>query len=227
MQKKPHYHGHRERLRDRFNKVGYLGLHDYELLEMMLYLAIPRGDVKPIAKDLLNEFKTLEGVFHADDKLLQEIEGVGPSTVHALKVVLALHQRILQINIQKGNILSNFSKVLDYCYTHMAFERVEEIRILYLDAKMRLIKDEVHQQGTVDTSMLYIPEVAKRALDLGSLGIILIHNHPSDHVDPSQKDLQITELLEKALTPLNITLHDHIIIGKNKYFSFKQNKLIL
>ncbi|CAO5678324.1 MAG: hypothetical protein HEEMFOPI_00332 [Holosporales bacterium] len=226
MQKKPHYHGHRERLRERFNKVGYLGLHDYELLEMMLCLAIPRGDVKPIAKDLLSEFKTLEGVFHADSKRLEEIDGVGPSTVHALKVVLALHQRILQINIQKGNMLSNFSKVLDYCYTHMAFERVEEIRILYLDAKMTLLKDDIHQRGTVDASMIYVPEVAKRALDLGSVGLILIHNHPSDHVDPSKNDISITHLLQNALEPLNITLHDHIIIGKNKYFSFKQNDLI-
>ena len=222
--KKPHYHGHRERLRQRFDKVGYLGMHDYEILELLLCLSIPRGDVKPIAKDLLYRFKTLEAVFHADDNLLLEINGVGKQTVHLLKIMLATHQRLTQISLHKPNILSNFSKILDYCYTHVGFERIEEVRVLFLDAKMNLILDEVHQKGTVDEAAFYIPEVIKRALDVGSTGLILIHNHPSGDPKPSFEDKKLTLDLLRACKPLNIDIHDHIIIGKDQYYSFHQNK---
>lgn len=221
--KTPHYLGHRQRLRERFEKVGYLGMHDYEILELLLCLCIPRGDVKPIAKDLLSRFKNLETVFHSDPKLLIEIKGVGPQTVHFLKIILATHQRLTQMSMHQPNILSNFSKVLDYCYTHMSFERIEEVRILYLNIKMNLIKDEVHQKGTVSESAFYIPEIIKRALDLGSSGIIVIHNHPSGDPKPSQSDFMMTLELSKATNLLNIKLHDHIIIGKNDYYSFNQN----
>lgn len=221
--KTPHYLGHRQRLRERFEKVGYLGMHDYEILELLLCLCIPRGDVKPIAKDLLSRFKNLETVFHSDPKLLIEIKGVGPQTVHFLKIMLATHQRLTQMSMHQPNILSNFSKVLDYCYTHMSFERIEEVRILYLNIKMNLIKDEVHQKGTVSESAFYIPEIIKRALDLGSSGIIVIHNHPSGDPKPSQSDFMMTLELSKATNLLNIKLHDHIIIGKNDYYSFNQN----
>jgi DNA repair protein RadC len=221
--KKPHYFGHRQRLRERFEKVGYLGMHDYEILELLLCLCIPRGDVKPIAKDLLNRFKNLETVFHADHKHLLEIEGVGPQTVHFLKIMLATHQRLTQITMHQPNILSNFSKVLDYCYTHMSFERVEEVRILYLNAKMSLIKDEVHQKGTVSESAFYIPEIIKRTLDLGSSGIVVIHNHPSGDPKPSLSNIKMTMDLAKAVQLLNIKLHDHIIIGKSDYYSFNQH----
>lgn len=221
--KQPHYFGHRKRLRERFEKVGYLGMHDYEILELLLCLSIPRGDVKPIAKDLLQRFKNLETVFHSDPKHLIEIKGVGPQTVYFLKIMLATHQRLTQMTIQQPNILSNFSKVIDYCYTHMSFERIEEVRILYLNAKMSLIKDEIHQKGTVSETAFYIPEIIKRALDLGSSGIIIIHNHPSGDPKPSQSDVTMTSELSKAVNLLKIKLHDHIIIGKNDYYSFNQN----
>jgi DNA repair protein RadC len=226
MNKKPHYLGHRERLKERFQKVGYLGMHDYELLEMVLCLAIPRGDVKPIAKELLMRFKTLEGVFHADPLLLAEIKGIGPSSIHTLKIILSIHQRMLQMKLHKKHLLTNFEQVLDYCYTHMAFERIEEIRILFLDAKMNLMKDEVHQRGSVTSSTLYVQEIIKKALDLGSTGMILIHNHPSDDTTPSDSDKNLTNFLSLTAKPLNITLHDHIIIGKNGYFSFRQENLL-
>lgn len=188
---KPHYLGHRERLRSRFDKVGYLGMHDYEILELLLCLCIPRGDVKPIAKDLLKEFKNLESVFHADEKLLLNVHGVGKQTVHLLKIMLATHQRLTQISMYKPNILSNLPDILNYCYTHMSFERVEEIRILFLNTKMGLIRDEVHQKGTVDQSAFYSNEIIKRALDLGSTGIVIIHNHPSGDATPSIQDKKL------------------------------------
>lgn len=223
---KPHYYGHRERLRERFKKVGYIGFHDYELLELFLCLCIPRGDVKPIAKDLLTRFKTLEHVLHADDNLLKEIKGVGDSTVMGLKVMLSMHQRLNQMNLQHRNILNSFSEVLRYCYTHMAFERTEEVRILYLDHRMGLILDDVHQKGTIDRVGIYVNEIIKKALDVGAKGMLMVHNHPSGSPEPSAYDEIITESLENALKSLNLILHDHIIIGREGFYSFNKKKIL-
>lgn len=221
---KPHYIGHRERLRERFKKVGYHGFHDYELLELFLCLCIPRGDVKPIAKDLLQRFKTLENVLHADDALLKDVKGVGDSTILNLKIMLAMHQRINQMKLHKRDVLSSLSEVLKYCYTHMAFERTEEVRILFLDNRMGLIHDHVHQKGTIDKVAIYTNEIIKRALDLGASGIIMVHNHPTGIPKPSDYDELITEYLEKSLKSLNLTLHDHIIIGGEGFYTFNQKK---
>lgn len=223
---KDHRLGHRERLRARFEKIGYLGLHDYEILELVLFLSIPRGDVKGIAKDLLHKFKSLSGVLHADNNLLNEIYGVGKNTIHTLKVILALQQRTMQENILKRDILNNFDDIIQYCRSHLCLLTVEEVRILFLDHKMGMIRDEIHQRGTVNESALYIRELLKRTLELGGSIIILIHNHPSGNSDPSLDDIQITYTLIKAAKPLNIAVYDHIIIAHDSFFSFRKTGLL-
>lgn len=218
---KDHRLGHRERLRERFDKVGYMGMHDYELLELVLFLSLPRVDVKPIAKMLLDRFKSLSGVVHAEKKLLAEIPGLGPHSIHSLKVILALQQRMSQENIEKKCILSCFDEILHYCRSHLCLLTVEEVRILFLDHKMGLIQDEVHQRGTVNESTLYVRELLKRALELSSTNLVLIHNHPSGNVDPSLEDIQITYKLAKAAKPLKVQVYDHIITAHDSFFSFR------
>lgn len=223
---KDHRLGHRERLRARFEKVGYLGLHDYEILELVLFLSIPRGDVKAIAKDLLHKFKSLSGVLHAEKTLLNEVHGIGPQAIHTLKVILALQQRSLQENITKRNVLTNFQDIIKYCRAHLCLLTVEEVRILFLDHKMGIIRDEIHQRGTVNETALYARELLKRTLELGSSAVVLIHNHPSGNPDPSLDDIQITYALIKAAKPLNIDIYDHIITAKDTFFSFRQTGLL-
>jgi len=223
---KDHRLGHRERLRARFEKVGYLGLHDYEILELVLFLSIPRGDVKAIAKDLLYKFKSLSGVLHAEKTLLKQIHGIGPSTIHTLKVTLALQQRSMQENITKRNVLNNFDDIINYCRSHLCLLSVEEVRVLFLDHKMGVIRDEVHQRGTVNETAVYVRELLKRTLELGSSAVIVIHNHPSGSPEPSLDDIQITYGLIKAAKPLKIEVYDHIITAKDTFFSFKQTGLL-
>ncbi|PIZ34026.1 MAG: hypothetical protein COY39_01125 [Alphaproteobacteria bacterium CG_4_10_14_0_8_um_filter_37_21] len=218
--------GHRERLRARFEKVGYLGLHDYEILELVLFLSIPRGDVKAIAKNLLYTFKSLSGVLHAEKTLLKQVHGIGPATIHILKVTLALQQRSMQENIIKRNVLSNFDDIIKYCRSHLSLLTVEEVRILFLDHKMGIIRDEVHQRGTVNETALYTRELLKRTLELGSSAVILIHNHPSGNPEPSMDDIQTTYALIKAAKQLNIDIYDHIITAKDTFFSFKNTGLL-
>ena len=223
---KDHRHGHRERLRARFEKVGYLGLHDYEILELVLFLSMPRGDVKAIAKNLLYTFKSLSGVLHAEKTLLNEIHGIGKNTIHTLKVILALQQRTMQENIKKRGVLNNFDDLIHYCRSHLCLLTVEEVRILFLDHKMGVIRDEIHQRGTVNESALYIRELLKRALELASSVIILLHNHPSGNPEPSLDDIQITYTLIKAAQPLNIEIYDHIITAHDTFFSFREKGLL-
>lgn len=223
---KDHHLGHRERLRARFEKVGYLGLHDYEILELVLFLSIPRGDVKAIAKDLLHKFKSLSGVLHAEKTLLNEIHGIGQNTIHTLKVILALQQRTMQENIKKRDILNDFDDIIKYCRAHLCLLTVEEVRILFLDHKMGIIRDEIHQRGSVNESALYVRELLKRTLELGSSAVILIHNHPSGNPDPSLDDIQITYTLIKAAKPLKIEIYDHIITAHDTFFSFRQTGLL-
>lgn len=223
---KNHNLGHRERLRARFEKVGYVGLHDYEILELILFSAIPRCDVQTIAKDLLHKFKSLSGVLHAEKALLKEIKGIGPTSIHTLKVTLALQQRSMQEVLLTCNVVNNFDDIIKYCRVHLCLLTVEEVRILFLDHKMGIIRDEVHQRGTVNETALYAREILKRTLELGSSAVVLIHNHPSGNPDPSLDDIQITYALIKAAKPLNIDIYDHIITAKDTFFSFRQTGLL-
>ncbi len=221
-----HYHGHRDRLRQRFRDNGDTALADYELLELLLFRLIPRRDTKPIAKALLDRFGTLAGVFGADAILLQEISGVGEAVALDLKLMSAISHRTLKSDIRGKTVLSSWSSVIDYCHAAMAYETREQFRILFLDKRNALIADEVQQRGTIDHTPVYPREVVKRALDLSATAIVLVHNHPSGDPTPSRADIDMTKMIIDTAQPLGITVHDHIIIGKEGHASLKGLKLI-
>jgi DNA repair protein RadC len=222
----PHYHGHRERLRERFHNAGPDSLSDYELLEMVLFAAQPRRDMKPLAKSLLKHFGSFAEVVHAPETRLREVKGVGDATVNGLKLIAAASQRIARGALKKRTMLSSWTEVIDYCRTSMAFADKEQFRILFLDKRNQLITDEVQQTGTVDHTPVYPREVIKRALEVAATAIILVHNHPSGDPTPSQADVQMTKAIVDIATPLGIAVHDHIIVGKNGHASLKGLKLI-
>ncbi|CAN7631923.1 DNA repair protein RadC [Mesorhizobium amorphae] len=223
---KPHYHGHRDRLRERFTAAGPDALPDYELLELLLFRLIPRVDTKPIAKALLSRFGTLAEVLGAPVALLQEVKGIGPSVAVDLKVIAAAAQRMARSEIRGREVLSNWTQLLDYCRSAMAFENREQFRILFLDKKNVLIADEVQQIGTVDHTPVYPREVVKRALELSASAVILVHNHPSGDPTPSRADIEMTKLIVDTAKPLGIAVHDHIIIGRKGNASMKGLLLI-
>lgn len=225
-QEKPHYLGHRERLRERFSAAGGEVLADYELLELLLFRLIPRSDTKPVAKALLARFGTLAEVLGAPTHLLQEVKGIGPSVALDLKVVAAAARRLARGEISSREVLSSWNQVLDYCRAAMAFEAREHFRILFLDKKNVLIADEVQQTGTVDHTPVYPREVIKRALELSATALILVHNHPSGDPTPSRADIDMTRTIIDTAKPLGIAVHDHIIIGKNGFASMKGLLLI-
>ena len=221
-----HYHGHRERLRQRFRENGDTALADYELLELLLFRLIPRRDTKPIAKALLSRFGTLAGVIGAKASLLTEISGIGETVAGDLKLVGAIAHRMLKSDLQGKQVLSSWSSVIDYCHAAMAYEEREQFRILFLDKRNGLIADEVQGRGTVDHTPVYTREVVKRALELSSTAIILVHNHPSGDPTPSRADIEMTKMIIDTAKPLGITVHDHIIIGKDGHASLKGLRLI-
>lgn len=222
---KPHYLGHRDRLRDRFAQSGD-ALADYELLELLLFRLIPRADTKPVAKALLARFGTLAEVLGAPISLLQEVKGIGPAVALDLKIIAASAKRMARGEISGREILSSWNQVLDYCRAAMAFEEREQFRILFLDKKNVLIADEVQQQGTVDHTPVYPREVIKRALELSATAIVLVHNHPSGDPTPSRADIDMTKTIVETAKPLGITVHDHIIIGRKGFASMKGLLLI-
>jgi DNA repair protein RadC len=222
----PHYLGHRERLRERFHSSGPDALSDYELLEMVLFTAKSRGDVKPLAKTLLKKFGSFAEVMHAPEARLREVDGVGDRTVTELKLIAAAASRIAKGQLQARTLLSSWNDVIEYCRTTMAFADKEQFRILFLDKRNQLIADEVQQTGTVDHTPVYPREVIKRALELSATAILLVHNHPSGDPTPSQADIQMTKAIIDIAGPLGIAVHDHIIVGKNGHASLKGMKLM-
>ncbi len=219
--------GHRKRLRERFLRAGAEALADYELLEMILFAAHPRADVKPLAKRLLKHFGSFAAVIHAPYTEYKKIEnGVGDATIAAIKTVEAAATRLLQEEVQRGTIISNWTSLLDYCKLNMANKKIEEFRVLFLNNKNELIADEVQQKGTVNHTAVYPREVIKRALELGATSIILAHNHPSGDPTPSQADIDITRQIIDAGRPLAVKVHDHLIIGKFGHYSLKSNGII-
>lgn len=213
--------GHRQRLRQRFDKKGEDACHDYELLELLLFTAIPRADVKPIAKDLLKKFGSLLGVFSATPSALKEIKGVGDSVVHSLKLTHTLIGRAIQQDLQGKTVLQSWQQVIDYCTARMAFSQQEQLRLLFLDQKNQLIADEVQQIGTVNHTPIYPREVIRRALEVNACALILVHNHPSGDPAPSRADIDLTLKIQEIGEQLGIKLHDHIVIGQGKHNSFK------
>lgn len=223
---KKHYEGHRQRLRARFMEAGGDALADYELLEMLLFRTIPRADTKALAKSLLATFGSIAEVLGAHPQRLMEVPGVGESIAQDIKLITTLAQRMLRSELRGKQVLSSWAQVLEYCRTAMAFEEREQFRILFLDKKNCLIRDECQQVGTVDHTPVYPREVMRRALELSASAIILVHNHPSGDPTPSRADIEMTKLLVTTAQPLGITIHDHIIIGKNGHASMKGLQLI-
>lgn len=216
----PDHAGHRARVRERFVKArGELA--DYELIELLLFAAMPRRDVKPIAKALLKRFASFAGVLNADVKSLTEISGVGETAAISLLAVREAAVRLLQDEVLGQPVLGNWQSLMDYVRAAMAHGKKEQFRILFLNRKNVLIADELQQEGTVDHTPVYPREVIKRALDLGASALILVHNHPSGDPTPSQADIDMTRELREAGEKLGIQLHDHIVVSKSGNNSFK------
>ncbi len=223
---KPHFIGHRERLRERFREAGPDALPDYELLEMVLFRAIKRGDTKPIAKSLLAKFGSFAEVISAPVERLMEVDGVGEAVTTEIKLVRAAALRLMKGEVINRPVLGSWTAILEYCRAAMAFEDKEQFRILFLDKKNQLIADEVQQEGTVDHTPVYTREVMKRALELSASAIILAHNHPSGDPAPSIADIEMTHKIIDAGNKLGIIVHDHVIIGRKGHTSFRGSKLI-
>lgn len=222
----PHFHGHRERLRDRFRTAGADALSDYELLELVLFRALPRRDVKPLAKSLIQAFGSFAETIHAPDARLREIGGLGEAAITEIKLIAAASNRVAKGQLKQRTLLSSWATVIDYCRTAMAFADKEQFRIIFLDKRNQLIADEIQQIGTVDHTPVYPREVVKRALELSATAIIMVHNHPSGDPTPSQADIQMTKAVIEVSKPLGIAVHDHIIVGKHGHASLKGMKLI-
>lgn len=218
----PSYIGdHRKRLRTRFMQGGAQALPDYELLELVLFRAIPRRDVKPLAHALMAQFGDFNRVLSAPLARLRDVPGVGEAVITELKVVEAAAQRMARSRVLQQHVVSSWDALLDYCHTTMAHRETEQFRVLYLDRKNVLIADEEQAKGTVDHVPVYPREVAKRALELNASALILVHNHPSGDPTPSQSDISMTDQIAAACNALGLTLHDHLIIGKSRELSFK------
>jgi DNA repair protein RadC len=222
----PHYHGHRERLRARFLKGGADALPDYELLELVLFRAMPRRDVKPLAKDLLTRFGSFAEVIAARPERLQETLGLGTSAITEIKLIEAAARRLAKSVIEKRPSMGSFTAVIDYCRTAMAFLDREEFRVLFLDKKNFLIVDEVQGVGTVDHAPVYPREIIRRALELSASAIILVHNHPSGDPKPSAEDIYLTHQIVAIAKQLHVEVHDHLIVGKHGHASLKAMRII-
>jgi DNA repair protein RadC len=218
--------GHRERLRERFQAGGAGAMPDYELLELVLFRAIRRGDVKPLAKSLITRFGSFSEVISAPVERLREVKGVGDSIAVELKIIQAAALRLAQGEVLNKPVLGSWNSIIEYCRSAMAFEEREQFRLLFLDKKNQLIKDEVQQEGTVDHTPVYTREVMKRALELSASAIILVHNHPSGDPTPSMADVDMTKKIVSAADKLGIVIHDHIIIGRKGHASLRSLQLI-
>jgi DNA repair protein RadC len=223
---KPHFHGHRDRLRRRFLEAGAVALADYELLELILFNAIPQRDVKPLAKALIDKFGSFPETIAAAPERLAEVKGVKERAIAEFKIVEAAAQRLAKGAVRKRLPMGSWSEVLDYCRTSMAFESREIFRILFLDKKNGLIADEVQGAGTVDHTPVYPREVIRRALELSATAIVLVHNHPSGDPTPSTQDVKMTLDIIAIAKPLGLTVHDHLIVGRDGHASLKGMRLI-
>jgi DNA repair protein RadC len=223
---KPHYIGHRQRLRQRLLDGGTEALPDYELLEFLLFTAQPRGDMKPLAKALLARFRSVAGVLSAEPESLLAVPGMGAASVAALKAVREAGLRLLRADVANRPVLSSWQQLVAYCQAAAGYAEVEEFHLLFLDRKNALIADERQQRGTVDHTPVYPREVVKRALELGASALIMVHNHPSGDPTPSKADIEMTREVQKAAAVLGVTLHDHVILARGRHASLKSLGLI-
>ncbi len=217
---------HRQRLRARFRDGGAAALPDYELLELILFRAIPRRDVKPLAHALLQKFGDFNRVISAPREQLQTVDGLGEAAALELKIVEAAAHRLARSKVIGRPVLSGWNALIEYCHTTMAHRETEQFRVLYLDLKNRLIADEEQARGTLNHVPVYPREVVKRALALNASALILVHNHPSGDPTPSEADIVVTRQMEKAAEVLGIELFDHLIIGQACELSFRASGLL-
>ncbi|MEO0428143.1 MAG: DNA repair protein RadC [Pseudomonadota bacterium] len=217
----PHFHAHRARLRARFLEAGSGAVADYEMLELVLFRAIPRRDVKPLAKRLLTVFGDFNGVLSASRSRLAEVQGLGDAAITEIKIVEAAAHRLARARALGRHALSSWQALIDYCTTTMAHRDTEQFRCLYLDRKNMLIADEAQAEGTVDHVPVYPREVVKRALALNASAIILVHNHPSGDPSPSRADVEMTKAIEAAAGAVGVTVHDHVVIGREAQASLR------
>ncbi|MGE3335633.1 MAG: DNA repair protein RadC [Rhodospirillaceae bacterium] len=222
----PHYHGHRDRLRERFLNAGAENLPDYEVLELLLFGVILRRDTKPIAKALLAKFGSFDEVLAASPEALKEVNGIGDTAALMLKAVQASIQLALQTRVRNADVISSWNDLLDYCKSRMAHDDTEQFRLIYLDRKNKVIADEAQQRGTVDHTPVYPREVIKRALELNASAFIMVHNHPSGDPRPSRADIEMTRKIKDAAAAVSITLHDHVIVSRGGHVSFRSEGLI-
>jgi len=221
--------GHRKRVKEKYQNIAIRTIPDYELLELILFYAIPRCDTKNIAKQLLEKFGSLSGVLNAESADLKCIDGIGDSVYIFFKALLDISSRLLVPTTSTKNydVLNNWNSVINYCRLTMGAKIKNEIfRVLYLNKKNKLLKDSVHDFGTIDKVQVYPREIARIALELGASAVILVHNHPSGEAFPSGDDIEITKVISQSLRALNISVHDHIIVTNDNHFSFRDNKLV-
>lgn len=226
MEESPHYLGHRARLRERFLGAGGDAMPDYELLELILFSARARGDVKPLAKRLLKQFGSFDKVIYADEHALRAVDEVGDAAIAALKTIRVAAQRLVKSELGNEPVIQSWSALMDYCKLAMGQSKIEEFRVLFLNHRHALIGDEVMQRGTVNHTPVYPREIVKRALELAASAVILVHNHPSGDPTPSKADIDITAKIVEACATINVTVHDHVIITGAGHYSFKSFGLI-
>ena len=232
MQKKnarldtPHYKDHRQRLKKKFTESGTDAFHDYEVLELLLSYAIPQKDVKPLAKDLLREFGTLKGVIDADMSRLEKINGISTHTAILIKLVKEMGTLYLKEKAREKPQITCTSELLNYCKTYMGGLKDEQFCVIYLDAQNRITEIEAIEEGIVNQAVVYPRKVLENALKQKASAIIMVHNHPSGHVKPSDADIRLTKTIQETAKVLDILVHDHVIIGENRFFSFREEGLI-
>ncbi len=222
----PHFFGHRQRLRQRLLAGGADNLPDYELLEVLLFAGNPRGDTKPLAKQLIERFGSLAEVLSADSDDLLAVAGLGEAGAAALKSVREAALRLMRAELRERPLLGSWDRLIDYCTANIAYGQVEEFHLLFLDRKNMLIAHERQGRGTIDHTPVYTREVVKRALELSASALILVHNHPSGDPTPSKADIQATRDIVKAAASLGVTVHDHVIIGRGRHTSLRDMGLL-
>jgi len=222
----PHYKDHRKRLKKKFSESGVAAFHDYEVLELLLSYAIPRKDVKPLAKELLREFGTLKGIMDAEKDSLEKVKGVGTNTAILIKLIKEMGILYLKEKAKEKPQITCTRELLDYCKTYMGGLKDERFCVIYLDAQNRLTDIETIQEGIVNQAVVYPRKVLENALKQKASAVILVHNHPSGHVKPSDADIRLTKTIQETARILDIIVHDHVIIGENRFFSFREEGLI-
>ncbi len=223
---KPHYVGHRKRQKEKFLKNAPDSFSDYELLELLLFQAIPRRDVKPLAKEIIQKFGNFNNLIHANKQKLSEIKSINDNILINFQIIREISNRILKNKVIKKNAISSWSALISYLQFNMSNLAIEQFRVLFLNKKNILIADEIMATGTIDQTPVYPREIVKRALLHEAGAIILVHNHPSGNSSPSKSDIDLTTHIVNACKSININVHDHVIMGKGNYYSFKTNMLL-